>query len=400
MRAGFDGFVTAVRQAFETVSSTEARLVATAGLVAGAVVAAWVVVPYAVRGGLRTLRRRVDDRAVVQRFDAASEGVPWDVFVRALVRGLQATTLVVAALVGLILWGFLDVAATLAFALAGVAPVGGRLMLTVALLVAALVAANFLDEWLKAYADEAEYLDQHQEGIVERMLQIAVFGAALVAVLGVWRINPTGLLVGAGFLGIVVGMAARQTLGSVIAGFVLMFSRPMELGDWVEIADEEGIVTDITIVNTRIRSFSGEEVVIPNEKVSNSAITNLTARDHLRLSVEVGVDYEADLERAERLAQEALDDVDGVENTPKPDVIPTAFGDSAVGLRLRYWISPPSAPAKWRTHAAVVRAVKSRFDAAGVKIPYPQRELSGREETDGFRVVRAEGDAGPAADGG
>jgi small-conductance mechanosensitive channel len=374
--------------------------VATLGVVAGAVVFATVVVPLLVRGSLRALRRRASGRPTVERFDAAAEDVPWAVFVRGIVRGVQAGTLVVAALAVLVLWGFFDVAATLALAIAAAAPVGGRAVLTAALVVGALVATNFLDEWLADYAEETDYLDQHQQGIVYRVLQMTVFGAVVVAVLGVWRINPTGLLVGAGFLGIVVGMAARQTLGSIIAGFVLMFSRPMELGDWVEIGDEEGIVTDISIVNTRIRSFGGEEIVIPNENVSNAVVRNLTARNHLRLSVEVGVDYETDLDRAERLAREALGSVDGVASNPPPNVLPVSFGDSAVGLRLRYWISPPSAPAKWRTHAAVIRAVKAAFDEAGVKIPYPQRELTGREETDGFRVATPDGVTLDATEGG
>ncbi|ELK49843.1 small conductance mechanosensitive ion channel (MscS) family transporter, partial [Haloferax sp. BAB-2207] len=190
----------------------------------------------------------------------------------------------------------------------------------------------------------------------------------------------------AGFLGIVVGMAARQTLGSLIAGFVLMFSRPFELGDWVEIDDAEGIVTDITIINTRLSNADGETVVFPNDRVTNAKITNRTKRNRLRLRLDVGIDYEADIERAESVAEEALSDLKFVEGVPKPQVMPTTFGDSAIGLQLRFWITSPSAPRRAQAKAEVLRSVKLAFDREGIKIPYPQRELLAREEADGFQL--------------
>jgi small-conductance mechanosensitive channel len=78
--------------------------------------------------------------------------------------------------------------------------------------------------------------------------------------------------------------------------------------------------------------------------------------------------------------------VDMVTDAPPPQVIPKSFGDSAVVLELRFWIDNPSPPRKWQAVSGVVRAVKSDFEAAGIKIPFPQRELSGRAETGGFRV--------------
>ena len=101
----------------------------------------------------------------------------------------------------------------------------------------------------------------------------------------------------------------------LVAAFVLIVARPFEIGESVAIGDDEGTVTDITIINTRIRNPNGEEVVIPNENVLNATVTNRTSLDRLRLSVDIGVDYDA-----------------------------------------------------------------------GIKIPYPQRELLGREDSGGFRV--------------
>ena len=187
-------------------------------------------------------------------------------------------------------------------------------------------------------------------------------------------------------------MAARQTLGSLIAGFVLMFSRPFTIGDWVEIGGHEGIVTNITIMNTRMKNFDGESIIIPNDRVSNQAITNRSSQGHLRLRVDVGVDYGTDPEHAERVAVEAISEARPVSESPAPQVIPKAFGDSAIVLELRFWIDHPTPARKWRAVSEVIHAVKADFEAEGIKIPFPQRELSGRAETGGFQVHNGMGE--------
>ncbi|MEF8831845.1 MAG: mechanosensitive ion channel family protein, partial [Halobacteriales archaeon] len=185
----------------------------------------------------------------------------------------------------------------------------------------------------------------------------------------------------------VVGIAARQTLGSVLAGFVLMFSKPFEVGDWIEVDGREGIVPDITIVNTRMESFDGGYVVIPNDVVETSTVLNRTRKGRLRIRLEVGVDSSVEPGRAEEVAMVAINEVDDVMPVPRPQVVPTGFADSAIVLELRFWIDKPSARRKWRAKAAVLRSVYAAFEEVGIKIPYPQRELSGRQETGGFQVA-------------
>jgi small-conductance mechanosensitive channel len=234
-----------------------------------------------------------------------------------------------------------------------------------------------------------EAFGQHEVEVTYRVVQIALWVTATSVVLGVWRVDLTGVLVGAGFLGIVVGMAARQTLGAVLAGFVLMFARPFEIGDWVEIGDQEGIVTDISIVNTRVQTFDGEYVMFPNDIVSGQEMVNRSRKGRLRIEVEVGVDYETDVPTATEVAGEAMDGLEEILSVPTPQVVVKRFGDSAVVLGCRFWIDNPSARRKWRARTAVMEAVKARFDEADVKIPFPQRELTGREESGGFRHAEA-----------
>lgn len=261
-----------------------------------------------------------------------------------------------------------------------------RIVVTLVLLVGVYLGTGVVKRVIFEFTQNRTSVSQHQTELVSMTTQVALYILAGIVMLGVWEVNLGGLLVGAGFLGIVVGFAARQTLGSLIAGFVLMFARPFEIGDWIEIGDHEGIVTEITIVNTRIQTFDGEYAMIPNDVVGSSQIINRTRKGRLRLHVVVGVDYSTDLERAQGIARDAIAAVDPVLTVPQPDIVIRGFGPSAIDLDCRFWIDKPSARRQWRAQTAAVKAVKAAFNAAGIKIPFPQRELMSRAEAGGFRV--------------
>jgi len=256
---------------------------------------------------------------------------------------------------------------------------GAQLVLTLLLFFAVYLVTRLVRRGVEQFAEGRQSVSQHQIEVTFRTGQVVLYTFSLILVLGVWGVNLGGLLVGAGFLGIVVGMAARQTLGAMLAGFVLMFSRPFEIGDWIAIGDKEGIVTDITVVNTRIQTFDGEYVMVPNDIVASNEVVNRSRKGRLRLQIEVGVDYEADVDHAMTVAREALGDVEEILSVPQPQVVATRFDDSAVVLSLRVWIDKPSARRKWRARSAVVRAVKDAFEAEGITIPFPQRTVSGRD---------------------
>ena len=371
------------RAFLEGLVTTEARLAATVTFVGIGIVTAVFAAPRVVGFAHRLLVERLLGH---ERVPVDVTAFDWRVPTTSFVRLAQAGTAASVVVATLVVWGYVGVAERLLFAIAGLVPRLVQVAGTVGIAAAAVIGIDVLETWLEQYAAESDAINEHQKGIVFRVLQIVVIAAAVVGALTVWGVNLDGLFVGAGFLGIVIGTAARTTLGSLIAGFVLMFSRPFELGDWVELDGREGIVSDITIVNTRIRNQYGEEIVLPNEKVANATITNRSRLGQLRLSVDVGVDYDADLDRAETVVGETLGDLSAVLSNPTPQVVPKSLGDSAVVLECRFWIDHPSAARRTAAKAAVVREVKAGLDEAGVKIPYPQRELLGREEAGGFRV--------------
>jgi len=260
------------------------------------------------------------------------------------------------------------------------------LIVLVAIQVFVGIATRLLDDLVT----DTETLTEHQREIALRLTQVSLWGLGLLIVLGVWEVDLTGLLVGAGFLGIVVGLAARKTLGSLVGGFVLMFSRPFEVGDWIRVDEDEGTVSDITLMSTRIRGFDGEYIVVPNDVVTTKVVKNRTREGRFRAEIDVGVDYDTDVDHAREVVLEATETVaaryDHVRETPEPDVIARRLGDSSVTLSARVWIDAPTARRVTRVRDDLVCATKAACEDAGIKIPFPQRELSGREETGGFRL--------------
>ena len=243
----------------------------------------------------------------------------------------------------------------------GLQDIAGRILLAVVILTTTYALTDFVGRIIGEFTGKRSSISEHQREIVYRLTQVALYTLAVLVVVGLFTRDLGSLLVGAGFLGIVVGMAARQTLGAMLAGFVLMFSRPFEIGDWIQVGEREGIVTDITIVTTRIQTFDGEYVMLPNDEVSGQAIVNRTRKGRLRIEVEVGVDYDHDPERAARIAREAVKELDEILTVPTPQVVGKRFGDSAIVLGIRVWIDNPSARRMWRARTAVIESVTDAY---------------------------------------
>ena len=386
------------------VASTEGRLAATAGIALVTLAVGWLLLPKAVRAGERTvsgrIERTLDDRtddSGTGAVETLREGVPVSFLLRMAVGLSQLALFALAGVAVLTVWGRFELVVAALPVAENAVRVGAQVLASAALLGGAYVASDALEAYVAALSADSDRITAHQEQLLTRLAQVGLLVLAGVTVLGIWGVNLGGLLVGAGFLGIVLGMAARQTLGSLIAGFVLMFARPFEIGDWVEIGDEEGFVTDITIMNTHMRNFDGEYVVVPNDLVANQAITNRSREGRLRIHMEVGIGYDDDPEEAAEIAEDVLAGINTIANNPEPYAIPSGFGDSAILLDLRFWIDPPTPQARWRSKATAVEEIQDRFAEAGISIPYPQRTVSYPPETSGGdeSVERVDGEGRP-----
>ncbi len=181
-------------------------------------------------------------------------------------------------------------------------------------------------------------------------------------------VRPVDLLAGLGFFSVAIGFAFQDILENTLAGVLLLFRQPFHAGDEIEVTGWLGIVQAITIRETRLRTFDGQLVIIPNRDVYKSAIRVQTAFPRRRLEVNVGIAFESDIELAATTMADAAASVPHVDQEPGPIVTVTTLGSSTVTMRLWFWTDPRQMDAALTTHR-VIAAVKRALDTAGVEMP-------------------------------
>lgn len=200
------------------------------------------------------------------------------------------------------------------------------------------------------------------------------------------------LLAGAGFAGIVVGLAAQNTLGNIISGVSLAFFRPFRVGDRVNVMNEYGKITDITLRHTVVRTWDNRRLIIPNSVIGNEAIINWSIEDPtVRWLVDVGISYDSNIDLARNIMfEEAKKHVNVLTylelkiydpTFPREEVIQvmvTELGDYAVNMRLYFWCSDRKYC--FSTGCDLRESIKKRFDAEGVEIPFPYRTIVYKKE--------------------
>jgi len=175
-------------------------------------------------------------------------------------------------------------------------------------------------------------------------------------------------------LGVGIGFGLQEIIANFISGLVILFERPIRVGDIVTVGDKDGIVTKIRIRATTIRDFDGRELLVPNKEFITGRLLNWSLSDSkIRLVVPVGIAYGSDLEEALNILQQIADEYPKILDDPKPSIIFGNFGENALELTARFFIG--SFDDYWPLTTEVRSEIYKRFSEAGIVIAYPQREV-------------------------
>jgi small-conductance mechanosensitive channel len=201
-------------------------------------------------------------------------------------------------------------------------------------------------------------------------------------------VDLTALSVLGGALGVGLGFGLQKLAANYVSGFVILAERSLRIGDTVRVDNFEGVVADIKTRYTLIRSLSGRESIVPNEKLITERIENLSLADpKVLLSTEVSVSYDADPEQVRQILLEAARGAARVVAEPGPGVQLVKFGSDGLEFKLVFWIADPQ-----NGGGAVVSEVNFRIlqglRAAGIAIPYPQRVVHMADSVEGVLSPR------------
>ncbi|MEM9302208.1 MAG: mechanosensitive ion channel family protein, partial [Pseudomonadota bacterium] len=201
--------------------------------------------------------------------------------------------------------------------------------------------------------------------------QIVLILGLLVALSQV-GISVGPMLAGLGIAGFVIAFALQDTLSNFASGAFILFYRPFDVGDVVEAGGVWGKVKNMTLVSTTILTFDNQTLIVPNKKIWGDVIRNVSGQRTRRVDLVFGIGYSDDIEHAERVLADILANDERVLRKPEPLVRVNELGDSSVNFIVRPWVKRDD---YWDVYWDLTKAVKLRFDAEGISIPFPQRDV-------------------------
>lgn len=251
-----------------------------------------------------------------------------------------------------------------------------KILWIVVTLVVAKVSVRILSPLIRKFDDKVGSVEwsESTHKLIEKMIRYMIWIGAFFVILEILGLQGTvaTALAGAGVAGIAVGFAAKDTLSNFISGIFLYSDNTFQIGDVVEIEGRTGTVIDIKTRKTIIKGFDNRIITIPNSKTAESMVINYSREPTRRVDIPIGIAYEADLEKAEKVIMETLKKDPDFLGDPVPSIVVTGFGDFSVNLEIRAWVQNKGFLDK---KVRLMKEIKIAFDKNGIEIPYPKRVM-------------------------
>ena len=209
-------------------------------------------------------------------------------------------------------------------------------------------------------------------GFVGSITYIALLAFVIIAALGQLGIQTTSFIAILGAAGLAIGLALQGSLANFAAGFLMIIFRPFKVGDFIEGAGVSGVVEAIQIFTTTLKTGDNKTIIIPNAKLSGDNIINYSAQETRRVDMTVGVAYDADLAHVKNVLNDIISKEERILADPAPKVAVAELADSSVNFVVRVWTKTAD---YWGVKFDMTETIKNRFDAEGIGIPFPQRDI-------------------------
>jgi len=232
-----------------------------------------------------------------------------------------------------------------------------------------LISRRMLDELL-----EKMQIEKGMRYTIRRITEYTLILIGAIIAFQFIGINLSGLAFIFGLLSVGIGFGLQNVTANFISGLILLFERPIQVGDRITVGETEGDVLEINIRSTTIRSLNNISIIVPNSEFIQSRVINWSHGDpKIRIDIDVGVSYDSDLDAVLRCLKEVALENSEVMKKPQPEVHLVEFGDSAWNMRLRLWIKNPKRHHYVRSD--INCAIVKKFRENNIEIPFPQHDL-------------------------
>ncbi|MFD2517786.1 mechanosensitive ion channel family protein [Salinimicrobium flavum] len=215
----------------------------------------------------------------------------------------------------------------------------------------------------------------HDPALKDFFLTLANWGLIillLVTVIGQLGIKTTSFVALLGAAGLAIGLALQGSLANFAGGVLIILLKPFKIGDWIEVQGISGSVKEISMFYTKLNTFGNQLAIIPNGELSNDNIVNYSGEGIRRDAITIGISYDSNIKQAKDTLVGLLEEQEGILKDPAPAVVVTELADSAVNLSVRFWAKNEDF---WDIHFHIIEEAKMRLEAAGISIPFPQRDV-------------------------
>jgi small conductance mechanosensitive channel len=207
---------------------------------------------------------------------------------------------------------------------------------------------------------------------VANLVYIALLAFVVLAALGQLGVQTTSFIAVIGAAGLAIGLALQGSLSNFAAGFLMIIFRPFKVGDFIEGAGVSGTVEAIQIFTTQLLTPDNKTVIIPNASLTAGNITNYSAKGTRRVDLVFGIGYGDNIDHAKKIIWEVLNKETRILKDPAPTVMLIELADSSVNFAVRPWTTVVD---YWGVYSSLSENIKKSFDAEGISIPFPQRDV-------------------------
>jgi small conductance mechanosensitive channel len=220
-------------------------------------------------------------------------------------------------------------------------------------------------------------MDETIISFLSSLLYGTLFIIVIIAAISHLGFNTTSLVAIIGAAGLAIGLALQGSLSNFASGVLLIILKPFKSGDFIDVAGVTGIVEEIHVFSTKLRTGDNKTVIIPNGKITSSTITNFSTKPERRLDLVIGVSYDADLAKTKALLTKITNEHELVLKNKEVVIGVQELAESSVNFVVRPWVSSGD---YWPLHRDLLEKIKVALDDAGIEIPYPQLSLHLRKE--------------------
>ncbi|MCZ4280465.1 mechanosensitive ion channel [Kiloniella laminariae] len=247
-----------------------------------------------------------------------------------------------------------------------------EILAALAILVIGRFVAKKVSGYTQKLLEKSGRVDRTLRPMIVNIVHYTIMIFVLVAVLARFGVETTSIIAVLGAAGLAIGLALQGTLQNISAGFMLLFLRPMKVGEFVDADGISGTVEEIGLFVTHMTTVDGLYISVPNSRLWSAKVTNFSRNSKRRTDLVVGIGYGDDIGKAEKVALAVVNADPRVHKDPAPQVIVTGLGESSVDLTVRYWTDTGN---YWPAQSDNRRAIKEAFDKEGISIPFPQRDV-------------------------